>query len=189
MRMRLTGHVDTFAENHLPPPGQMPELIFDEFAVPYPEQINAAALFLDRHVDSGGSADRCIVLPGGGGWSYANLLAVSNRIARVLVEDLGLEPGNRVLLHAPNTPMLAACWFAVLKAGGIVVTTMPLYRAGELRIIMEKARVTYALCDTRLRDEFDAGLRAQRRTMRVLRGRRAGAGLAGAAHGVESGRL
>ncbi|MGA8097623.1 MAG: AMP-binding protein [Candidatus Cybelea sp.] len=153
--MRLTGHVDTFAEDHLPPPGQMPELIFDEFAVPYPEQLNAAAYFLDRHVDSGGSADRCIVLPGGGGWSYANLLAVSNRIARVLVEDLGLEPGNRVLLRAPNTPMLAACWFAVLKAGGIVVTTMPLYRAGELRIIMEKARVTYALCDTRLRDEFE----------------------------------
>ncbi len=153
--MRLTGHIDTFAEDHLPPQWQMPELTFDGLAVPYPEQINAAGYFLDRHVGSGGSANRCIVLPGGGVWSYANLLAVSNRIARVLVEDLGLEPGNRVLLRAPNTPMLAACWFAVLKAGGIVVTTMPLYRAGELRIIMEKARVTYALCDARLRAEFD----------------------------------
>ncbi|MGB6518496.1 MAG: AMP-binding protein [Candidatus Cybelea sp.] len=153
--MRLTGHVDTFAEDHLPPLGQMPELIFERFAVPYPERINAAAYFLDRHVDSGGSANRCIVLPDGGAWSYAKLLTVSNQIARVLVEDLGLEPGNRVLLRAPNTPMLAACWFAVLKAGGIVVTTMPLYRSGELRFIMEKTRVTYALCDARLRDEFD----------------------------------
>jgi 2-aminobenzoate-CoA ligase len=157
--MRLTGHVDTFAEDHLPPPGQMPELIFDEFVVRYPEQINAAGYFLDRHVDSGGSANRCIILPGGGAWSYATLLAVSNRIARVLVEDLGLKSGNRVLLRALNTPMLAACWFAVLKAGGIVVTTMPLYRAGELRIIMEKAQIAYALCDAHLRDEFDRACR------------------------------
>ena len=67
--------------------------------------------------------------PDGGAWSYAKLRSGANRIARVLVEDLGLEPGNRVLLRAPNTPMLAACWFAVLKAGGIAVTTMPLYRA------------------------------------------------------------
>ncbi len=113
------------------------------------------AIFSTVTLPPGGAADRCILLPAGGAWSYAELLAVSNRIARVLVEDLGLEPGNRVLLRAPNTPMLAACWFAVLKAGGIVVTTMPLYRAGELEFIMKKARVTYALCDARLRDEFD----------------------------------
>ena len=73
----------------------------------------------------------------------------------LLVDDLALEPGNRVLLRAPNTPMLAACWFAVLKAGGIAVTTMPLYRAGELRFMMEKAQVKHALCDVRLRDELE----------------------------------
>ena len=43
----------------------------------------------------------------------------------VLVEDMGLVPGNRVLLRGPNSPWMAACWFAIVKAGGIVVATMP----------------------------------------------------------------
>ncbi len=73
----------------------------------------------------------------------------------MLVETTAFEPGNRVLLRAPNTPMLAACWFAVLKAGGIAVTTVPQYRAGELRFIMEKAQVKHVLCDVRLRDELE----------------------------------
>ena len=79
----------------------------------------------------------------------------ANRIANVLVETTAFEPGNRVLLRAPNTPMLAACWFAVLKAGGIAVTTVPQYRAAELRFIMEKAQVKHVLCDIQLRDELE----------------------------------
>ncbi|MBV9333542.1 MAG: AMP-binding protein [Candidatus Eremiobacteraeota bacterium] len=133
----------------------MPELLFDALGLQYPDRLNAAAYFLDRHVQRGGGDDRCIVLPSGGVWSYEAVLATANRIAHVLVDDLAIEPGNRVLLRAPNAPMLAACWFAVLKAGAIAVTTMPLYRAGELRFMMEKAQVKHALCDARLRDELD----------------------------------
>jgi len=50
--------------------------------------------------------------------------------------------------------MLAACWFAVMKAGGVAVATMPLLRAKELVTIIDKGRVTHALCDARLRDEL-----------------------------------
>ena len=110
---------------------------------------------LDRRVGAGSGGDRCIVLPDGGAWTYADLQRAANRIARVLVEDLALVPGNRVLLRAPNSPMLAACWLAVLKAGGIAVTSMPLYRERELRFVMEKAHVKHALCDAGLRDEFE----------------------------------
>jgi 2-aminobenzoate-CoA ligase len=149
---RLSGHVDRFAEDRLPAPEHMPDVIF-EGGLQYPERLNAAAALLDARAESAGG-DRCIVSPSGL-WSYAELRAASNRIARVLVEDLALEPGNRVLLRAPNSPMLAACWFAVLKAGGIALTTMPLYRAGELRFMMEKAQVKHALCDARLRDELE----------------------------------
>ena len=74
---------------------------------------------------------------------------------------MGLVPGNRVLLRAPNNPMLAACWFAVMKAGGIAVATMPLLRAKELAQIIDKAQVTHALCDLRLADELRAALRDQ----------------------------
>jgi 2-aminobenzoate-CoA ligase len=153
--LRLSGHVDRFAEERLPPREQMPELLLDASGLRYPQRMNAAAQLLDRHVAAGGGDDRCLALRDGGAWTYAQLLHAANRIARVLVDDLELEPGNRVLLRAPNAPMLAACWFAVLKAGGIAVTTMPLYRAGELRFMMEKAQVKHALCDARLRDELD----------------------------------
>jgi len=149
---RVTAHVDRFAEERLPPQQQMPAFLLDGFD--YPDNLNAATYLLDRQVRSLGAERGCILAPGET-WSYGRLLSVANRIARVLVEDLALEPGNRVLLRAPNTPMLAACWFAVLKAGGVAVTTMPLYRAGELRFMMEKAQVKHALCDYRLREELD----------------------------------
>jgi 2-aminobenzoate-CoA ligase len=152
--VRTTRHRDTFAEERLPPRDQLPELIFDA-GLQYPDRINAATYFLDRHVERGAGKNRCIVLTDRSVWSYEDVLAKANRIANVLVEDLGVEPGNRVLLRAPNNAMLAACWFAVIKAGAIAVTTMPLYRAGELRFMMEKAQVKHALCDARLRDDLD----------------------------------
>ncbi|HZY99916.1 MAG TPA: AMP-binding protein [Candidatus Baltobacteraceae bacterium] len=152
--MRFTAHVDTFAEDRLPPSERMPELLFTLPELRYSQRLNAAALLLDRHVEAGNGGRRCILAPGQTAWTYADLAARANRIARVLVEDLGVVPGNRVLLRAPNSPMLAACWFGVLKAGAIAVTTMPLYRATELRHMMEKAQVKHALCDVGLRDEL-----------------------------------
>jgi 2-aminobenzoate-CoA ligase len=150
-----TGHVDTFAQARLPASRLMPELVFDS-SLRYPQWMNAATELLDLPAGSGRADAPCVLSPGTGTWTYAQLCAQANRIARVLTEDLELQPGNRVLLRAPNTPMLAACWFAVLKAGAIAVTTMPLYRAAELRFILRKARITHALCDARLRVELES---------------------------------
>jgi 2-aminobenzoate-CoA ligase len=108
---------------------------------------------LDRAIERGWGERNC-VLGDGVCWSYAELLAHANRIARVLVEDMGLISGNRVLLRGANSPMLAACWFGVVKAGGIAVGTMPLLRARELTTIVQKAQVTHALCDARLAQEL-----------------------------------
>ena len=151
--MRYTGHVDEFAERRLPPRDAMPELLFTLSETPYAERINAAAWLLDRNLEAGNGEKRCLLAPGVR-WTYRRLFEVVNRIANALVTRYGLLPGNRVLLRAPNTPMLVACWLAVLKAGGIAVTTMPLYRSTELRVILEKARVTLALCDVRLFEEL-----------------------------------
>jgi 2-aminobenzoate-CoA ligase len=155
MIIRYTAHVDTFAEDRLPAPEAMPELLLDEHGLHFPERMNASWYLLDRHVDEGNGERRCIVAPAAIDWTYLDLQHAANRIAHVLVDDLGIESGNRVLLRAPNTPMLAACWFAVLKAGAIAVTTMPLYRATELRHMMEKAQIKHALCDGRLRAELE----------------------------------
>ena len=151
--MRYSGHVDRFAEKRLPSGDAMPELRFDLPALHYPEKLNAAAWLLDRRIAAGDGRRRCIVAPGFA-WTYGDLFAAANRIAHVLVQEYALRPGNRVLLRAANTPMLAACWLAVLKAGGIAVTTMPLYRSAELRFMIEKAQVKLALCDRRLREEL-----------------------------------
>ena len=152
----MTAHQrDPFVIDRLPPKEAWPELIFTLPELQYPQELNCAERFLDRHLAQGRGAERCILAPGTA-WTYDDLFERANRIARVLVEDLDIEPGNRVLLRGANTPMLAACWFAVMKAGAVAVTTMPLYRASELRAILEKAQVSAALCDARLREDLDA---------------------------------
>lgn len=157
-----SGHVDTFCADHLPPPELWP--VRDWTGIPelaYPSRVNSAVELLDRVVDSG-KGDRLVFRFPAGTWTYRQLLETSNRIAHVLVDDLGVVPGNRVLLRAANTPMLAACWFAVLKAGGVVVCTMPLLRERELRYLADKAEINLALTDSRIADECEAGFRTRR---------------------------
>ncbi|HEU4452612.1 MAG TPA: benzoate-CoA ligase family protein, partial [Longimicrobium sp.] len=151
-----TAHADTFARDHLPPRELWPEIDLSgvrELAAR--ARINAAAELLDARVAAGDGDRPALVFPGGR-WTYAELLEKANRIAGVLRDDLGLVPGNRVLLRGFNSPMMAAAWFGVLKAGGIVVATMPLLRAREIQTLVEKARVRFALCDARLMEEMRA---------------------------------
>ena len=150
-----SAHVDTFARDNLPPPDQWPQLSFALPELQYPKRLNAGVELLDRMV-AGGFAERPVIWFGKLVWSYRDLLEKANRIARVITEDYGLKPGQRVLLRGANNPMMVACWFAVLKAGGIVVATMPLLRAKELTYILDKAKVSLALCDVRLADEMRA---------------------------------
>jgi len=149
-----TAHVDTFARDNLPPRALWPDIRFDLPELHYPARLNCGVELLDRMV-AGGFADRPCVLSPTERWTYADLLDKANRIARVLTEDMGLVPGNRVLLRSANAPMMVACWFAVMKAGGIAVSTMPLLRAKELCTIIDKARVTHALCAAPLADEME----------------------------------
>jgi len=153
--MTYTAHIDTFARDHLPPREQWPDLVFELPQLNYPVRLNCAEELLDDAVTRGWGERTAILAPGGLSWTYAELKARANRIARVLVEDMRLVPGNRVLLRGPNSPMMAACWFAVMKAGGIAVATMPLLRAKELTDIIGKARISHALCDARLAAELD----------------------------------
>lgn len=146
---------DTFVTDRLPNPTTLPEFRFDLPELQYPERLNAAAVLVDRWVQDGHGA-RTAIINDHGSWSYAELKSLSDRIARVLVEREGFVPGNRVLLRGPNGAMLFACWLGVLKAGGVLVTTMPMLRAGEIRNIIETAQITHAIIDDRFLDEFTA---------------------------------
>ena len=133
MELLPSAHVDTFCRDHLPPAEQWPELTFDLPELQYPDRLNCATALLDDVAARHGGDRPCLHQPGQPTWSYDELMAAANRIAHVLVEDLGIVPGNRVLLRGPNNQWLSAAWFGVLKAGAVLVTTMPLLRTGELR--------------------------------------------------------
>ncbi|MDJ1157501.1 benzoate-CoA ligase family protein [Chelatococcus sp. SYSU_G07232] len=148
-----TAHVDTFARDHLPPRDEWPDFLFTRPELVYPERLNCVSELLDKWI-AAGEGDRPAVGSPTERWSYAELADKVNRIANVLVRDFGLVPGNRVLLRAPNNPLLVACYLAVLKAGGVVVATMPLLRAKELGYMVRKAEIRLALCDHRLLDEL-----------------------------------
>ena len=156
-----SSHTDSFARDRLPPQDQLPVFIADRPELDYPDVLNCAVQLVDRHVREG-RGER-IALHGvsdfnkGGGdfsWTYAQLQDKSNRIAQVLTHDMGLVPGNRILLRGGNSPMMAACLLGALKAGLVAVPTMPLLRAGELAQIIDKAQVSAALCDSLLADEL-----------------------------------
>ena len=151
-----TAHVDTFAADNLPPKDQWPEFDFDSLPVlqAYPDRMNAGVELLDRMCETG-FGDNAVLHYEDTTWTYNDLRDIADRIASVLVEDHGLVPGNRVLLRSANNPMLVACWCAVLKAGGICVTTMQLLRARELVYIVEKAEIRHALCDISLAEEME----------------------------------
>ncbi|MEM7686885.1 MAG: AMP-binding protein, partial [Pseudomonadota bacterium] len=153
MELGPSAHVDTFARDNLPPKDQWPDFLLDGFD--YPDHLNAAVELTDKQVASG-HGDRVALIGNGRQRTYKELTDWTNRIARTLVEDYGVVPGNRVLIRSANNPAMVACWLAATKAGAVVVNTMPMLRAGELAKIVEKAEITLALCDTRLMDELVA---------------------------------
>jgi len=155
MQISQSAHVDTFTRENLPPRPTWPEFLFTLPELNYPPSINCAAELLDRNAAGGAGARRCLVTDAET-WTYSDLLARSNQVAHVLVGELGMVPGNRVLLRGPNNPWLVAGWFGVLKAGGVAVTTMPLLRAGELRAVAEIAEVKLAVCDHRFAADLQA---------------------------------
>lgn len=168
MSGKPSAHIDTFTRDHLPPLEEWPQI--DLTGVPelarYPEWLNCAAELLDRQAERHGA--RPAFRSESQTWTYGDLLERANRIAHVLVDDLGVQPGNRVLLRAPNTPMYVACWFAVMKVGAVAVATMPLLRARELSFMAEKAQIKVALCDLRLADEIEKTLAQDNPLARVL---------------------
>ncbi|MFZ3584156.1 AMP-binding protein [Loktanella sp. DJP18] len=146
-----SAHVDTFTRDNLPTPDRWPDFLMDGFT--YPERINVGVELTDANV-ARGMGDRTALIGNGRRRTYKELADWTNRLAHAMVEDLGIQPGNRVLIRSANNPAMVACWLAATKAGAVVINTMPLFRAKELGQIVDKAKVEFALCDTRLMDEM-----------------------------------
>jgi 2-aminobenzoate-CoA ligase len=148
-----SAHIDTFSRDNLPPREPWPDLLLAGFD--YPERLNVGVELTDRMVQKG-FGDSTALIGNGRRRTYKELTDWTNRLARALVENYGVRPGNRVLVRSANNPAMVACWLAATKAGAVVVNTMPMLRAGELAQIVDKAKIALALCDTRLMDELVA---------------------------------
>lgn len=154
MSMTPSAHVDTFTRDHLPLADTWPALEFTLPELHYPERLNAAAVLIDNAVETYGPDRPALRTPDGTVWSYGQLQLHSNQVAQVLTEDLGVEPGNRVLLRGPNNPWLVAAWLGVLKAGAVVVTTMPMLRSSEVATLIQLTKPVVAISDHRFVDEL-----------------------------------
>jgi 2-aminobenzoate-CoA ligase len=160
-----SAHVDTFARDNLPPAAQWPDIRLAGYD--YPERLNAAVELTDRMVERG-FGDHTALIGNGRRRTYKELSDWTNRLAHALVESYGIVPGNRVLIRSANNPAMVACWLAATKAGAVVVNTMPMLRARELRMIVDKAEIALALCDTRLMDELVACAKDSRSLKQVV---------------------
>jgi 2-aminobenzoate-CoA ligase len=114
-----TAHIDTFAQNNLPPLDQWPDLLLEGF--PYPNEVNVGVELTDRMVDRG-FADHVALIGNGRRRTYKELSDWTNRIAHALVADYAIKPGSRVLVRSANNPAMVACWLAATKAGAIAST-------------------------------------------------------------------
>ncbi|CAG7626883.1 AMP-binding protein [Rhodococcus opacus] len=148
MTLSPSAHLDSFCRDNLPPENLWPNFDFTLPELRYPDRLNCASPLLDDQVAALGGG-RPALLSSSESWTYGELLHRANQIAQILTEDFGLVPGNRVLLRGPNNPWMVACWFGVVKAGGVAVTTMPQLRSGELSKIIDLTTPSLALCDHR----------------------------------------
>src|SRR6266581_4084814 len=156
MRLSPSAHLDTFCRDRLPPQEQWPEFRFDLPELTYAERLNCAAELLDVTAARVGPGRPCLSSPAET-WNYSKTVRLTNQLAQVLTEDFGLRPGNRVMLRGPNSPWLAAAWLAVIKAGGVAVTTMALLRPREIATIVTLTEPSLALCDHRFAEDLAAG--------------------------------
>ncbi len=146
-----SAHTDTFTRDNLPPQELWPDINTDLF--PYPDHLNVGKELTDVMVEKG-FGDNTALIGNGRRRTYKELTDWTNRLANALVDDYGVEPGNRILVRSANNPALVACWLAATKVGAVVVNTMPMLREGELAKIVDKAEIKLALCDTRMMDEI-----------------------------------
>jgi 2-aminobenzoate-CoA ligase len=151
----MTTQIDRFVHERMPPPEDMPRLIFERAELQFPSTLNAVVELLDRNVVKG-NGHRVLLRDARQSLTYAQVLDRVNQRVRVLIDDMNLVSGNRVLLRGGNSIDMAIAWLAVVKAGLIAVATMPMLRARELTDVVQKGHIAHALCATSLLAELHA---------------------------------
>lgn len=147
-------YIDNFAERHMPHLDLQPDYICNHSDFDFSHIRNCVDNLLDVHIKEGRGTTTAIQTFDTK-WTFQDVYEKSNQIAHVLVDDLNFQSGNRVLIRSANNPMFVAIWFAVLKAGGIVVATMPLLREKELTTMIDSAEISHTFCENSLCEDLN----------------------------------
>ncbi len=138
----------------LPPRALWPERIYTlpEHAA-YPQRLNSTEELIDRHVEAG-HGDRPAVLYEDQRITYRQLQGSVNRLGSAL-RSLGLEEEDRVLLRVPSIPPALVANFAVIRIGGVIVPTSPLFSRTELAHVAEDTEAVALIVAAPLLEEVD----------------------------------
>ena len=104
--------------------------------------------------------------------TYREFDAVTDRIACGL-ELLGIAPGDHVAVLHPNSSQTLIAFFAIIKAGGVVVPINPLYTPREVTYLLDNSESTLLIAQedfAALVDQVKGGVPRLKRT--ILRRRR-----------------
>jgi 2-aminobenzoate-CoA ligase len=144
----------TIPASFLPPRALWPERVYllSEHAT-YPEQLNSTEELIDRHVEAG-HGDRVAILYEDQRITYRQLQASVNRLGSAL-RTLGLEEEDRVLLRAPSIPPALVANFAVIRIGGVIVPTSPLFSRTELAHVAEDTEAVALIVAAPLLEEVE----------------------------------
>jgi 2-aminobenzoate-CoA ligase len=149
----MSAQSDRFVHDRLPPRAAWPQFSYPTGSPAGDEVLNLVAALLDKAL-SQPWADAPLFRSATQTLSYRQAQALVNQRAHYLIHVLGLVPGNRVLIRGTNSIGFALCWLAVVKAGLIAVSTMPMLRAKELCEVIHKSQPVLALCESHLADEL-----------------------------------
>ncbi|MBV5242390.1 AMP-binding protein [Mycolicibacterium sp. PAM1] len=94
--------------------------------------------------------DALVDVAGGRRWTYAELDAEINTVAKGLMA-IGVERGDRVGIWAPNCPEWVIVQYATAKIGAILVNINPAYRTHELRYVLEQSGVATLISATQFK--------------------------------------
>ena len=175
----MTAQTDRFVHDRLPSRSDWPVFIYAPGSPTGEQPLNLIHELLDKSLQAPW-ADKVLFRDPKQTITYREAYALVNQRAQAIL-NIGLEPGNRVLLRGTNSIGFALAWLAVVKAGLVAVATMPLLRAKELGEIIVKAQPQLVLCDIALLSEMNIARDAHDKSLSVI-----SFGDSAATHGLES---
>lgn len=106
---------------------------------------NAAVDLLERNLDPA-RASRTYLRTPGREWSYQEVIAAADAAGAGLL-DLGLQPGERVLLSTGDRPEFVITFWGAIKAGLVPIPVAPMFSASDLHFILMDSEARVLVCD------------------------------------------